>query len=97
MSSDSIRHERESEAQFKAYVTTIRRLTCMQRNRTNVPHLAHTGDHTRNSAAESEDGSDTRRKLARLIVVSGLVVVHRFLVEEVVANGYAGVDGKPIA
>lgn len=69
----------------------------MQGNGANKPDLAHSSDHTGNSAAESKDGGKAGRKLGGLIVMGCDVSVHCALVDEMVAESNALIDGEPVA
>ena len=97
MPRNGIRRKRECKAQLETNVSTKRRLARMQRNRTNKPHLAHARNHTRDTAAEREDGSDTWWEFGGLVVQRRLILIHRALVEEVIGEGDALVNGEPVS
>lgn len=58
--------------------------------------MAHTANHASHTEAESHDSCDTRRQFAWLIVVRRVVASKSTLVEEVVGERDALVNGKPI-
>lgn len=69
----------------------------MQRYRSDIPLLRHTGNHARNAAAERRHSSNSRRQLFRGVVVFRAVATHTALEDEVVAESNALVDGEPVA
>ena len=66
----------------------------MQRNRADVPDLAHAGNHAGDAEAEGDDGSDAKGQLGGLVVVRGVVTAEAALEDEVVGEGDALVDGE---
>lgn len=96
MPRNRITRKRKRKAELKPDITTKRRLTRMQRNRAYKPHLAHSRHHTRNTAAECEDGGEPWWKLARLVVELGNVGGHAAFVDEMVGKGDSFVDGEPV-
>lgn len=68
----------------------------MESNGSNEPGLGHTSDHTGDTEAEGGDGSDTRRELAGLVVVSNDVAGEASLEDKVVAKGNTLINGEPV-
>lgn len=69
----------------------------MQRDRSDPPFLAHARDHSRDAAAESQNGCDSGGKLLGLVVDLWPIAGEAALEDEVVGQGDALVDGEPVA
>lgn len=92
----TVHHKREGKAQLETDITPERSLTGMQSNRTNIPRLAHAGDHTGDTEAECNSRSDTDRQLIGLVVDLWTVAAEAALEDEVVGDGDTGVDSQPV-
>lgn len=84
----------ENKAQLESDITTVRCLTSVKSNRSDEPDLAHTGDHTGDTAAEREHGGDTRRKSLGLIVEICVVALETSLEDEMIGKCDTLVNGK---
>jgi hypothetical protein len=94
---DSISDERKRKAQLETNITSKWRFASLQGHWADEPDLTHSNDHTCDTATEPEDGCDTRRKFRRLVVDGWVVCCHGALVQEVVAESNALVNGEPVA
>lgn len=93
----AIRDKGEGEAQLGADVAAVGSLSRLEGDGSHVPDLAHAHDHAYDTAAEGADGGETGRQLVGLVVVLRVVTCEAALVEEVIAEGDALVDGEPVA
>lgn len=94
--SNQISNCRKSETQLKANVSTIRSVTGIKSNRPDPPSLAHTSDHTGNTAAKSKNSSDTRGKLVWLVIEFRSVSTETTLEDKMISDGNALVDSQPV-
>lgn len=94
--SNQISNGSKSESQLKANITTERSFSGMKSDRPNPPGLTHTCNHTSNTAAESENGSDPRREFVWLVVDFRVVSAETALEDEMISNGDTLVDGEPV-
>jgi hypothetical protein len=97
LSEEEVGGEGECESKLKADITTEGSHTRMQSNRADKPLLRHSTDHTSNTEAESGDRSDPWWQAAGIIVDFGVISAHALLEEEVIAEGNAFINGKPIS
>jgi hypothetical protein len=94
---DEIRHKGEGETKLESDIATKWCFTSMEGNWSDEPDLRHSADHTGNTEAESGDGGNAWRKGLGVVVQFWVVAAHAFLKEEMVAEGDAFVDCKPVA
>jgi len=96
VSHDDIAGSRETKCKLKADITTERRSATESANRAFEPDLRHAKDGAHDAKAEGGHGGNSRRQLVPVEVVFWTISRHAALVDDMLGECDAFVDGEPV-